>query len=364
MDNAILHAGIDELNTIKEQVLELTGYQERNAELLKEEARLDKLIFSKEKDLNDEIESTLKKRKTELAGTYGSQLATLSSREKKVKAKKEKDKGAKMTERIAEETAELRDENKALVLEIKAKQKTEKIPAFCRSTLFFAFFMPRNPMEILLLVVALLLLFLVIPFGLYLLLFAEKFGELALAVIYLIMILLVGGIYLTINNRVKEKHLETIREIRGIRNTYCKNKKTINKIRRGIRKDADESIYGLEQYDDELNEINAEIQRISGEEKEALKAFETETTPQIKAEIKSRYEEEITSLKQAQKDVVAEQKATEEKVKELSLMLSKQYEIYLGKDMLTVAKLDKLIAHIESGAAADIGSALAIENNK
>ena len=44
MDNAILHAGIDELNTIKEHVLELTGYQERNAELEKEESRLEKLI--------------------------------------------------------------------------------------------------------------------------------------------------------------------------------------------------------------------------------------------------------------------------------------------------------------------------------
>ena len=42
MSNAILHGGIEELNTIKEHVMELTGYQERNAELLKEEARLDK----------------------------------------------------------------------------------------------------------------------------------------------------------------------------------------------------------------------------------------------------------------------------------------------------------------------------------
>ena len=34
MSNAILHGGIDELNTIKEHVMELNGFQERNAELL------------------------------------------------------------------------------------------------------------------------------------------------------------------------------------------------------------------------------------------------------------------------------------------------------------------------------------------
>ena len=89
MSNAILHGGIEELNIIKEHVRELTGYQEKNAELLKEEARLDKLIAGKEKDLNDETENTLKKRKSELVETFESQLATLSARNKKIKAKKE-----------------------------------------------------------------------------------------------------------------------------------------------------------------------------------------------------------------------------------------------------------------------------------
>ena len=75
MSNAILHGGVDELNVIKEHVMELAGYQERNAELIKEEARLDKLIAGKEKDLNDETENTLKKRKSELVAAYESQLA-------------------------------------------------------------------------------------------------------------------------------------------------------------------------------------------------------------------------------------------------------------------------------------------------
>ena len=44
-------------------------------------------------------------------------------------------------------------------------------------------------------------------------------------------------------------------------------------------------------------------------------------------------------------------------------MLSKQYETYLGKDMLTVPKLDRLIKHIEKGEAANIGEALKLEMN-
>lgn len=364
MDNAILHGGIDELTTIKEQVMELSGYQEKNAELVKEESRLEKLIDSKSKDLNDEITTTLKKRKSELASTYENQLANLNARNKKIKAKKEKDKGAKITERIEEETAELRDKNKALALEIKTKLKSDKTPRLCNTTLFYAFFMPRTLIEFVVFLLGLLLVFLVIPFGIYLLFFAEKFGELALAIIYVIMILLVGGLYLTINNRVKEKHLETIREVRVLRNQYLRNAKSVKEIQKGIKNDSDESVYGLEQYDDELNEITSEIQRVTEEEKEALNEFETVTTPQIKTEINSRYESELTALREKQKETDAEQKKTEEKVKELSLMMSKQYEAYLGKEMLTVAKLDKLIARISKGEAANIGEALALEKNK
>ena len=364
MENAILYGGIEELNTIKENVLELDGYQERNEELLKEESRLDRLISCKEKDLLDEMETTVKKRKSELISTYESQLGTLNARNKKVKTKKEKDKDIKVSERIAEETVELREKNKELVLEIKAKMKADKTPAICNTTLFYAFFAPKSLMEILVFILGLLTVFLAVPFGIYYLFFAKKFSELVLAVIYAVMILLVGGGYLAINNIVKEKHLDTIHAIRGLRSRYRKNEKDIRDIRKGIRKDADESTYGLEQYDTELAEINAEIQRITEEEKEALNTFETVTAPQIKEEIKGRYAEELAALKEKYKEVCAEQKEMEDRVKEFSLMMSKQYEAYLGKEMLTVQRLDKLIAHIQKGEAADIGEAMALEKNK
>ncbi len=361
MENAILHAGVDELNTIKEYVLELEGFQEKNTELLKEETRLEKLIASKEKDLTDEMETTLKKRKNELTSAYEAQLTNLNARNKKVRAKKEKDKGAKMSERISEETAELRDKNKELVLEIKSKMKADKTPKICNTTLFYSFFMPKSLLELLVFLLGLLVVFLAIPFGIYLAFFAKRFGEIALAIIYVVMILLVGSLYLAINNKVKERHLETIREIRGLRHQLRKNRSSIQNIQKGIKKDADESVYGLEQYDDELAEIEAETRRVAEEEKKELNTFETVTTAQIKEEINGRYAEELNALREKYKETSASQKQTEEKVKELSLMLSKQYEAYLGKDMLTVQKLDKLIARIQKGEAADIGEALALE---
>ncbi len=364
MENAILYAGVEELNTIKEHVMEYNGYRERNEEFQREEQRLSKLITTKEKALAEETETTLKKRRSELETAYKGQLANLNTREKKVKANKDKVKGTRVGERIAEETAELREENKKLVTDIKALLKTNKTPKLCNTTLFYGLFMPKALVEFAVFLVALLLVFLCLPFGVYNLFFKERFGEIALAVIYVVTILMFGGLYLLINNKVKERHLETIREIRSIRHQIRKNRRSIKKIGRGIKGDSDESTYGLEQYDDDLAEIESERKRIAEEEKEALNTFDTVTSAQIQEEIKGRYQPEIDSLCEKQKEAAAELKKTGEKVQEFTLMLSRQYEAYLGKENLAVEKLDKLIAKIESGEAGNIGEALAAEKTK
>lgn len=361
MENAILYAGVEELNTIKEHVMELNGYQDRNAELLKEETRLEKLLASREKELEDEIAATLKKRKNAIVSSYEGQLATLGTRRKKIKTKKEKEKGVKVSARVAEETAELREANKSLQIDIKTNLKKDKAPGLCNTTLFYAFFMPKTPTELLIMATGVILLFFVLPLAVYQFLLAPRFGVMALAIVYIIDVVLFGGLYLLLNNQVKEKHLETLREIRTLRHQYRANCRKIREIQRDIEHDTDESTYGLEQYNDELNEIEAEIRRVAEEEKEELTKFENAVSVQLTEEIRGRYQEELETLREKGKETAAEQKRMEEKVKEFTLMLSKQYETYLGKDMLTIAKLDRLIKRIEKGEAANIGEALALE---
>ena len=214
------------------------------------------------------------------------------------------------------------------------------------------------------LLTGLLVAFLALPMGIYWFLLAERFGEIALALTYLAAVLLFGGTYLIINNAVKERYLDTFRAVKKLRAQIRKNKKNIRRIQKGIKKDSDESTYGLETYDEELAEIDGEIRKIAGEEREAVNAFENETAPQIKEEIERRYQEELVSAGEELETVREEQKKTESQKQELSRMLSKQYEAYLGKEMLNVAKLDRLISHIQSGAATTIGEALALENGK
>ncbi len=363
MENAILYAGVEELNTIKEHVMELDGLRERNAELLKEETRLGKTLASKEKELSDEIESTLKKRKNAITSSYENQLSTLGTRRKKIKAKKEKEKSIKVSSRIGDETAELREANKGLQIDIKTNLKKNKTPRFCNSTLFYSLFLPKNISEFCIVAACVLVVFFFLPLGLYQFLLAHRVGAWALAVVYIADVVLFGGIYLLINNLVKEKHLDTLKDNRELRQQYRQNCKKIREIQKEIERDTDESSYGLEQYDIELKALEDEINRVAEEEKEELTKFENATSVDLTNDIKGRYQEELDALCTRSKEVEDEQKAVEEKVKENSLMISKQYETYLGKDMLTVAKLDRLISRIEKGEAANIGEALALEKD-
>jgi len=361
VENAILYAGVDELNTIKEHVTELNGYQDRNAELLKEETRLEKLLAGKEKELSDEIESTLKKRKAAIVSSYEAQLNTLGARRKKVRTKKDKEKSVKVADRISDETADLREENKSLQIDINTNLKKNKAPRFCNSTVFYGLFMPKTGIEFGILIGCILFVFFVLPLGIYQFLLAERFGVWALAIVYIADVVLFGGLYLLVNNLVKEKHRETLTANRALLSQYQKNCRKMKEIQKEIKRDTDESTYGLEQYNEELKALDAEIDRVAEEEKEELTKFENVTSAELVTDIKGRYHEELDALRTRSKEVETEQKEMEEKIKEYSLMLSKQYETYLGSDMLTIAKLDRLIKRIESGEAANIGEALARE---
>lgn len=360
LENAILYAGIEELNTIKEYVLELQSYEEKNAELEQEESRLEKVLSGKKKELAEEIELTRKKRKKELSSSYESQIAKLNAKAKKIRSQKGKEKGQKVAKRVTEATAELRDANKGILIDIKALMKKNKTPKICNTTLFYSFFMPKAPTEFLILFFGILLVFLILPLSVYQL-FAKETGALGIALIYIIVVVLFGGIYFILNSKLKEKHLAILKEMKIFRHQYRVNRRKMKAIQKGIQKDTDESSYGLEQYDTELTKIEEEIARIAEEEKEALVKFENIVVGQIADEIKERYQEELNSLKAAYETTCAEQKETEEKVKEITLMLSKQYETYLGKEVLNVDMLDRLMEHIQSGEANTIKEALALE---
>lgn len=358
MDDNILSGGIQDLQIVKETLLKLNEYKENNHILSAEEKKLEKNIQNKEKAINDEIVSTIKKRKEEIETTYDDQVDKTRSRIKKVRNKKEKSKNTKISERITVETAELREEYSRLKLEAKTVLKQDQVPSICNTRLYYALYLPKGFGDIVIIAFMLLLVLIIIPCAVYFL-FLQNKGMIYLALDYVVTVILFGGIYMLVDNNTKDKHAKSLLKVREIRSYLAKNKKEQNNIRKQILRDKDESSYGLEKYNEELQELENEINTILEQRKDALEVFENTTRFVIGEEIKARHQEELTAIKEEYNRVCIELKKTEGLITTLSMEIARNYEAYMGKEFMIVDKLDQLEEQMKLNNLLTISDAIA-----
>jgi len=353
----ILLEGVQKLNEIKADLTELYRYKDKNDDLIVELKKIEKNIQTLKKAAEDEVQATVKKRRSEIETAYDKQLDKIKADMKKVKDKRDKRKDRKVSERIDEETASLREENRRLKLEAKSLFKQKNVPAFCNTGLYYALYFPGCFRDFIIILISLALTLFIIPCGIYYYVLPEE-KIIYLAALYIATVLVFGGLYLLIGNRTKDKHGDIIRQGNKIRHDIIKNNKKINNIKRNIKKDKDESTYGLENFDEELARLDKEAQDLTEQKKEALMTFENSTVPIISAEIKKQYDGKLLALKSEYEKIKAEVSTADEKIKALTLKLAREYEPYIGKDLITFDTLDTLINIIEAGNAANISEAV------
>jgi len=356
-ENNILSGGIDILKEIKENLLKLHNYQSNLSKLVLEEEGLEKSIASIEEAVAIEITNTTKKRRQEIEETFDKQTGIIKAKIKKTNDKRDKYKNAKVSERIAEETEFLRAENDKLKSEGKSLLKEKRLPTFCYSKLFYALYSPGDFMDFLIILGVLLITMFAIPCSIYFFLLPEQ-RTLYLILIYIVAGILFFGLYILIGNRTKDRQPSTIKAVKEIRNSIKKNKKQIAAIRKSILKDGDESSYGLENFDTELQKLQKEVNDIENKKKEALLTFDNTTSKVIAGEIRARREAEIIDNKTKLDKCLEDIRECEEEVKVLTLKIASEYEPFIGKDLMTLDRLESLINIISAGNANTVSEAL------
>ena len=341
---------------------------ERNRMLDQEEAvkqrarESEKELEAEEKSVTDTVNQTIKKRVEEINASYDRELNKGQERLKKARSKREKAKSLGVKERIAEETAELKDQNRQYSLQIKTLFQQNHVPRYCNTKGYYALYMPHWFSEYLKLVLTVLVCFLVIPYGGYLLLPARK--PVYLVGIYLVCILIFGGCYVWIGNRTRMRHMEVLKEARMIRDHIHSNHKKIRVITHTIKKDRNEAIYDLQKFDDEIARLEQEMTEIAAKKKEALNTFENVTKNIISDEITDSRKDKIAYLRSIQEGQEQELKELESAIKTKALMIADRYEPYLGKEFLQPQKLDALRESIASGACTNLSEAITDYKNK
>ena len=337
-------------------VQELSASKNSLDKIRLDEKRLEKDLEAEKKAVADAISLTVKKRMEEINGSYDKEIAKGQDRLKRVRSKREKAKSQGIKERIAEETKELHDDNRELKLQMKTTFQKDRVPRFCKSTWYYSLYFTRGFSEFLILLVTILICFLAVPYGIYMLL-PEK-STYCLIGIYFAVVVVFGGIYILINNKVR--HQEALKQGRKIRDLMRTNHKKIRVITNSIRRDRDEAVYDLEKYDDEIAQIEQDLSDITSKKKEALNTFEKVTKTIISDEIAGASREKIERLEEELLRASEEAKEAEVKVKEQTLFITDNYESYLGTEFMVPEKLDELADFIRMGKATTISEAEAL----
>jgi len=175
---------------------------------------------------------------------------------------------------------------------------------------------------------------------------------------YLIVVVIAFFLYLIIGENTKHKHNEKLREIRSLRDSIHKNKKQMKKIAHSIKKDKNEEMYGLGDFDSRIASSEGTITQIESDKEAALKAFDEETKPTIIAEIENREQPHIDDLENTLRNTQQTIVALEENIKQMGITISTQYDAYLGKEYNSISKVDELLAVMSNGEAQTVGDAI------
>lgn len=340
----------------KQAVVELNEMQQRESALSQQLKQSKNKLESETKAVSDRINQTIKKRLGDISASYDKELSKNQDQLKKARAVREKAKNQGIKDRIAEETAELREENRELKLQMKTLFQQNHVPRFCRSNWYYMMYSPRWFGEFFKFFLMVLICFLAIPCGSYFLIPDRK--PLYLAGIYFACVLIFGGIYVLIGNKTKDRYAETIKKGRLIRDQIHSNEKKIRVITNSIKRDKDEAIYDLSKYDDEIAQIEHALSETAAQKKEALNTFEKVTKNIITDEITENNKEKLELLRETCDFQDRELKALLEEVKAKNLFITDKFGTYLEMEFLQPQKLDALIDIMQNGTAANLSEAM------
>lgn len=371
---SIFDKDVDYLIQIRDEVSQCDQLELQKKQMLEKSEKMKKAIAQEEKSINDEINTTIKKRKAEIEGTYDEQLDVSRRKVKKAQDKKNKEKSERVGQRVDEETADVKENSRQLKTEMKTLFKKNHVPSFCMSGLYYSLFMPKSFKEFIILLLSVIIGLAGIPYGVYrlftrIVLAGTLLGKaqtpieessVFMAVVVGVTIIVVLGIYFLVFNLTKVKHRDVIAEGRKIRNQIHANEKNVRAIKNAINKDKDESQYELEEYDAEINQYQAEMDQIAEKKKAALTEFEQETRAAITNEINGRRLGKLEDMKQKREAVETEREALEKQHKEASLAITDNYAKYLGKNICKVEALNDIINIMASEGIATISEALAV----
>ena len=336
---------LTEINSLSAQAAEAKTMRDSS------EAELNSL----QRTLKENIAGVYHKRRTEIEKKYDSQLAKANDKLRKAQGKRGKAKNQGIKDRITDETAALRTDIKNLRNEIRTSFKANGLPEMCDTGMFNSIYMPDSITDVLVIILAFVIFFAVIPIGIYKAFFDGSIA--ALIIIYIADVLIFGGIYISISRSTVMAHHDVLMHAKQLRRCIAADEKRIASISRAIQNDTNESYYDLAVYDDEIAHIKQELADITMQKNDALNTFENVTKNIITDEVTAKLKPQLDAAAKRYEEARTKYDGLDSQRKALAQTISENYEPYLGKEFMHRSKIEKLEEIIDHGTATNIAEA-------
>ncbi len=349
------------LTEIISEVKEQNQRIEENNKVSLQIKEIQKDIEDEKKALQSATDAKIKESSAAVCAGFDKSIEEEKSKLRSIQSKRERAKDAGVKERIANETAELRDKNERRKDHIKEMFRNDGVPFFCNNRCFMLMFRTTGIWQYILYLLILLVVYAVVPFALL-----KVFSvETQIIIIYeLVCILIQCLIGKVIYRSTIWKHFKVLDEAAQILEDMKADNKHMKKIAKRIRKDKSEDMYGLEGFDNKIEQVRAGIKDIEEQKKEALLQFEQTVKPNIIAEIEAVNQDEREKMYAKLAEKKRRSTELEEMIQEKRMYISSNYEAYLGKEVFDLDKLMKLLQIMKSGQADTIAKALAVYENR
>lgn len=357
----ILNGNQEKLEQILSDIKEHNAKKDRLEKLNASVKDITKELETAKKEKQNETDSKIKASIAAICEGYDKSIEADKDKIKTVMAERDRAKMAGVKERISAETASLRAENSDLAEQINEAFIHENISKICNSRLFISVFNPKRVIDYIIDFVVISILLIAVPVVLFFLPMISKW----ILLVYCVLVSLLSLITVKCVYRgVILPHMDTIIAAQKTRMQIIDNKKRIRKIERNIHKDKNEDMYGLEEFDSNINTLHDDIARIDDEKRSALDEFEKNTKADIISEIDERYQDKITNMESELDKKQTELDELDNLVKKQRIYISSNYEAYLGKEFMNVDKLTELNSIMKAGSADTIAQALSVYNNR
>lgn len=356
---AFLAGGSDKLREILGVIDERDRCMANMNTLVAEGKKLDGEVKQLKSKLESDINIAVKNGMIEATASEDKILAEENVKLKDIRQQREKAKNKGIRDRIEYETRDLAEGNKEYRRVIKRGLKENGLPSFCDSSAFFIMYCSQTAVEWVIRLAVFFAMFIVFP-AVVLLIFDPWW--LWKLIWWVVIDVIMLAIYMTIYLISKDRDAGILDEVREIRDKIAENEKQIRKISSDIKKDPDESVYNLGEYDEEIRNIEAAIEEAALKKNGKLKEFEEFTKQTIIDGLNIERMPEINEKQQMLEEKTGVYNELSQKLTEINQSIEEKYEKYLTKSFVNRQKLTRMLELIETNQAANIGQAKELMN--